>query len=163
MGIKTDMLIRKVGLADYEILIRFLDDNNISEIVRYFHPFPFTSETARNIIYKTKQDKYYVALFDDRIVGLSMLRGWDEGFDIPSFGVLVDRSFHNQGIGMKLTQFSLTEAKNLGCKKIRLSVYASNVNALHIYSSLGFKEKSCTVIIVNGKPDTKIIMVKELE
>jgi len=28
---------------------------------------------------------------------------------------------------------------------------------------LGFKEKSCTVIIVNGKPDTKIIMVKELE
>ena len=35
------------------------------------------------------------------IKALGMLRGWKEGYAIPSFGLLVDRRFAGQGLGGK--------------------------------------------------------------
>jgi ribosomal protein S18 acetylase RimI-like enzyme len=163
-AMKADTVIREVRLEDYKALIRFFEDNNISEIVRYFHPFPFTSESARNIIYKKHQDKYYVALLgDDLIVGLSMLRGWDEGFSIPSFGVMVDYRFHGQGIGQGLLEHALEDARKLGCQRVRLSVYSSNVVALRLYKSIGFYEDARQSVMVAQESDEKIIMIKDLK
>jgi ribosomal protein S18 acetylase RimI-like enzyme len=155
--------IRDVRQDDYEVLDRFLDENNIPEIVRYFHPFPFTSETVQNIIYKAHLDKYYVALIDKRIVGLSMLRGWDEGFSVPSFGIMVDHRFHGQGIGKRLLEYTLEEACKINCQRVRLSVYASNSVAVRLYESLGFHEYTRQDVMVEQEQDVKIIMIKELK
>jgi len=91
-----------------------------------------------------------------------MLRGWDEGYSIPSFGILVDHRFHNCGVGTRMTQFAIAEALGLGCEQVRLSVYASNEVALRLYGSLGFEERARKSVLVMGQPDEKIIMVKDL-
>ena len=92
-----------------------------------------------------------------------MLRGWDEGFQIPSFGIIVDYRYHGLGLGRRMTEFAIEEARRLNCSRVRLSVYESNDRALCLYRSLGFEEISREAVVVHGSPDIKIVMVKGLE
>jgi ribosomal protein S18 acetylase RimI-like enzyme len=39
-----------------------------------------------------------------RIVGYGMLRGWDEGYSVPSLGILVRAEACGQGIGKLLME-----------------------------------------------------------
>lgn len=155
--------IRQVQDTDYEALARFFEENNRPEITRHFHPFPLTSQTAFQIACTSHLDRYYIAIWNEHIVGLCMLRGWDEGFEIPSFGVFVDYRCQGLGMGRQMTEFAIAEARKMGCHTIRLSVYASNTRATRLYESLGFREISREPVLVAEEPDEKIIMIKELK
>lgn len=155
--------IRQVQSKDYEVLARFFEENNRLEITRHFHPFPLTLQTAYQIACNSHLDRYYIAIWNKHIVGLCMFRGWDEGFEIPSFGIFVDYRYHGRGLGRQMTEFAIEEARRLGCHSIRLSVYASNMSAMHLYISLGFNEINREPVFLLEKPDTKISMVKDLK
>ena len=157
-----EISIREIRLSDFERLKGFLERNNTPETIRHFHPFPLTAETARWITTVPRRDRYYLALCRKQVIGLCMLRGWDEGFAVPSFGIVVGREFHSKGIGRIITEYAMKEAKKLCCKQVRLSVYASNISAYNTYISMGFKETNREVVEINGEKDEKIIMDKDL-
>lgn len=92
-----------------------------------------------------------------------MLRGWDEGFEIPSFGIFVDYRHHGLGLGKQMTEFGIDKARKQGCHSIRLSVYESNKRAIRLFKSLGFEQISSQPILVAGEPEVKVIMVKDLK
>ena len=91
---------------------------------------------------------------------MSMLRGFDEGFEVPSFGIFVDHRHHGQGIGRRLTAWTVEEARRRGYPSVRLSVYASNARALGLYRSLGFEEQQRDLVTQAGGEDQKILMTK---
>ncbi len=155
--------IRQVQHTDIEELTHFLEENNRPDTTRQFHPFPLTRETACEIARMGRLDRFYVTISKGTIVGLCMLRGWDAGFDIPSFGILVDHRYHCIGLGRHMTEFAIAEAKRLGCGSVRLTVYASNVRSVRLYLSLGFKEIYREPVIVAAEADTKLIMMKDLK
>ena len=155
--------LRQVRYIDCEDLGRFLEENSRPEVTRHFHPFPLSRQTACLIAHTEHLDKYYIAFKGERIVGLCMLRGWDEGYKIPSFGILVDYRCKALGLGRRMTEFAIAKARELGCPSIRLSVYSSNTYAIGLYRSLGFKEISNEPVKVNGEQDVKIIMIKEFK
>jgi ribosomal-protein-alanine N-acetyltransferase len=158
----AEVSIRAVETRDLECLTSFLEDNNRPQITRGFHPFPLNHETSARIANGPSLDRFFVALLNEQIIGISMLRGWDEGYEIPSFGIMVDYRYQGQGIGRKLTEFAIAEAEHIGCLRVRLSVIASNIAAVHLYTSLGFNETSRERITISGLPDEKIIMFKNL-
>jgi GNAT superfamily N-acetyltransferase len=153
---------REIEAGDHAALATFLVANDVPAVVRTFNPFPMTGETARRIALEPRRDRYYGAFLADSIVALSMLRGWDEGFDVPSFGIIVDHRFHNRGIGAALTDYTVEAARRLNCARVRLSVYASNPAAVHVYASHGFVEHERVPVTLSGVPDEKIVMVKVL-
>ena len=157
------MCFRQVELGDVQELTRFFTNNNTREVVRRFNPFPLTEATAHDICRSDQLDRYFLALVEGNIVGLSMLRGWSEGFDTPSFGILVDRSRTGKGLGRQMTEATLAEAIKAGCGKVRLSVYESNAAAVSLYRSLGFVEVGRQPIDISGERDVKIVMTKALE
>jgi len=154
--------IRQVQPADCEALTLFLQENNRPEIVRHFHPFPLTAATATEIARAGHLDRFYVAILNSQIVGFCMLRGWDQGFDVPSFGVLVDYRHQGLGLGRHMTEFAIDEARKLNCRNVRLSVYASNERAARLYRSLSFRTIHREPSVVTGEADETIVMVKEL-
>jgi ribosomal protein S18 acetylase RimI-like enzyme len=154
--------IKLVDLNDFDSLKDFFLENDKPSITRYFNPFPLTEESAYGITKNKHKDFYYVAYLDNKIVGFTMLRGWEEGYIVPSFGILVHHKFTNLGYGKILTNFTLDQALNLNCKKVRLTVYKSNFVAIHIYRSLGFSEISHEHLNLDGVQEIKIIMEKEL-
>jgi len=108
------------------------------------------------------QDRYYAAFMEEKIVGLVMLRGWDEGYAIPSLGILVDREHQGVGIGNLLMRHAIREARINSVCTIRLSVYGSNHLARKMYENCGFREVSRESLTVSDTPDVKQIMILDL-
>jgi glycosyltransferase involved in cell wall biosynthesis/ribosomal protein S18 acetylase RimI-like enzyme len=155
--------IRPLAAGDARALARFFVRNDVPEVTAGFDPFPLTAESADAIAAATGADRFYGAFLGPRVVGMAMLRGWDEGYDVPSFGVVVDRDFHGEGIGSRLTDAAIAEARRLGCPRVRLSVYGSNRVAHELYERRGFVESERRPVSKDGREDERIVMVKELD
>jgi len=137
---KEDFLIRRLGAGDAAELGLLFERNDRDEVRRFFHPFPMARSSAEQLLHLDRRDLFFGVLEADRIIAFSMLRGWDEGFDIPSFGVLVDFEKRGVGLGRRLTEWTLRWADKSGCPRVRLSIHEENQTAYALYTSLGFKE-----------------------
>ncbi len=107
----------------------------------HFHPHPLTRAEARRIADRVdiRDDVYYVAVDGDRrIVGYGMLRGWDEGYAVPSFGVAVAVDRRGAGIGRQLLRWAIEAARERGAERMILKVHVTNVGARHVYETEGF-------------------------
>lgn len=128
-----------------------------------FDPFPLDREQARRIALEPRRDRYYLAFAEGGPAGMSMLRGFDEGYAVPSFGVFVAPNLHGRGIGRALTSWTVAAARELGCASVRLSVYASNTRAVRLYESLGFVAQDSSEVRRAAGLDRKVVMTLALQ
>jgi ribosomal protein S18 acetylase RimI-like enzyme len=61
------------------------------------------------------------------------------------YNVVVQDSYQGQGIGRRLMQAAIAEARDLGAQSIVLQVYETNLRALRLYTHLGFEEVTAEV------------------
>jgi [ribosomal protein S18]-alanine N-acetyltransferase len=160
--VHSALVLRELGPDDAESLGALFEANDLPAVVDHFDPFPLTRATASELTDPRRRDHFYGAFLEDRLVGFSMLRGWDEGYEVPSFGILVDRGHHGRGIGSRLTDFTIEQARDLGSPRVRLSVYGTNVHAYSMYALKGFAEQSRAPVARRLGPDERIVMVLEL-
>ena len=106
---------------------------------RLFHPHPFTAEKAAELTEHRGEDLYYVATQGDRVLGYAMLRGWDEGYAVPSLGIAIAKSARGGGLARAVMLFLHAAARLRGAPSIRLKVYADNLPARKLYESLGYQ------------------------
>jgi GNAT superfamily N-acetyltransferase len=151
-----------VGPEHAGALAELFERNAVAAVVRGFDPFPLTAETASWIALHRHRDAYYLATCDRRAIGISMLRGFDEGYDIPSFGIFIDHLSHGRGIGRRLTVWTIDRARLQGCRAVRLSVYDDNPVARALYTSLGFVEQERLPARRGDVAVEKIVMRLEL-
>ena len=105
----------------------------------HFHPHPFTDETAKQLAHYRGEDLYYVLVDGGTVLAYGMLRGWDEGYEIPSLGIAVDSHHRGRGFGELLMHFLHSAARMKGAEKIRLKVYKDNLSACDLYRKLGYQ------------------------
>jgi ribosomal-protein-alanine N-acetyltransferase len=160
ISVPPKLAIEPVQARHVQALVELFEGNRISVVSDSFDPFPLTADEAERIALQSRRDAYFVASLQGGLVAMSMLRGFDEGFEVPSFGIFVDHRHHGQGIGRRLTAWTVDEARRRGYPSVRLSVYASNAGALHLYRSLGFEEQQRDPVTRAGVQDEKILMTK---
>ena len=130
--------IKKLGPTDTEALKRFFAIIRAdADSVKKFHPHPLDDKTAEQISMYAGKD-YYAATFEDgEIIAYGMLRGWDEGYEKPSLGVIVKPELRGKGIGTEMIQHLIKIARERKSPAIILKVYKWNP-ARHLYERLGF-------------------------
>jgi sugar phosphate isomerase/epimerase/ribosomal protein S18 acetylase RimI-like enzyme len=133
-----EVFFRRLRIEDAPILGGFFERNNVPAVTSLFSPFPLTSATAESLLNEAEADLFFGLFQGGRIVAFSMLRGMDEGYQIPSFGLFVDHDFQRLGLGRKLLQFTCRYADIKGFDKIRLSVFEDNEGGKKLYGELGF-------------------------
>ena len=105
-----------------------------------FHPHPLTDAYAA---YLTSEymgaDRYFVATSRGVVVGYGMLRGWDEGYAIPSLGIAVHPAWRGRGVARALMTAMHGVARRLRAPSIRLKVSPDNVAAVSLYRDLGYE------------------------
>lgn len=152
---------RALGPSDAEALSRFFERNDRAEITGAFDPFPLTTATAHDLLARARHDRFYGAFTDDgELVAFSMLRGWDEGYEVPSFGIFVDHARHGMGLGAWTLDRTLEAADEIGAPAVRLSVYAGNPVAARLYRSRGFEEVERAVVRRAEGTDERIVMLR---
>jgi RimJ/RimL family protein N-acetyltransferase len=110
------------------------------EYMKYFTPFEFSIDLIKQILSGAVKDKYFGIFVGDKLAGFYMLRGMDDGYKIPAYGVWISSEFSNKGLS-KLTlyhAFSFCRINNI--KKLMLKVHPENLIAKTLYESLGFEK-----------------------
>lgn len=105
---------------------------------RQFHPHPLDRAEAERKVRYAGRDLYYVLMDDTRVIGYGMLRGWDEGYDIPSLGIAVHPAERGKGLSRFIMLFLHAAAKRRGAEKVRLTVDTDHAIALALYRDLGY-------------------------
>jgi glycosyltransferase involved in cell wall biosynthesis/ribosomal protein S18 acetylase RimI-like enzyme len=133
--------LRSLTTGDRSELRSFFVRNDVPAVTTTFDPFALDERSADRILDERREDLFFGAFAaDGRMLALSMLRGWDEGYETPSFGIAVDHELHGQGLGRRMTAWTIDQARARGCAAVRLTVYDDNPAATTLYGSLGFAE-----------------------
>ena len=109
--------------------------------------------SPKKILEKAKKVKYFVAVEKGKIVGFG---GYNEE-KIHTFFVIPER--HGKGIGSKILERVLTEAKKDGIESLKCW---SSFNAENFYASFGFKKIKKLNLKTKNSSISFMEMVKEL-
>jgi ribosomal protein S18 acetylase RimI-like enzyme len=140
MGKKVTVALEIVRLrpGHTDAMARFFLRISNDPASRYFHPHPFTSTEAERVCCLKGRDLYHGLRVDADFVGYGMLRGWDEGYSVPSLGIFVASELRGTGVAKLLMLHLHVAAKLSGASEIRLKVYRENEIALKLYRALGY-------------------------
>lgn len=105
----------------------------------WFRPHPFTAAYLESLCAERVADLHYVLLFDDTALAYGLLRGWDEGFDVPSLGIAVHPEHRGTGLGAVMMHFLHGAARLRGSPRIRLRVNRYNEVAASLYRGMGYR------------------------
>jgi ribosomal protein S18 acetylase RimI-like enzyme len=105
----------------------------------WFHPHPFTDNQASWLAQYAGEDYYAMIVEDDQILAYGMLRGWDEGFSIPSLGIATNPDYRGVGLGRTMMQHLHDVARSRDATEVRLTVDVNNRIAQGLYSSFGYE------------------------
>jgi GNAT superfamily N-acetyltransferase len=127
---------------DTDELSALLLNSNIN-YVKYFHPFDFKKESICKILSNVKYDLFFGVIlnscnFNNKLIGFYMLRGMDEGFSDPMYGVFVDAEYQHKGIARLTISHAECICRLYGYNRILLKVYSENIRARYLYESVGF-------------------------
>jgi len=136
VGPSVTLEVKKVGPDDAEALAGLLARIEST----YFQPHPMTPDEARRISNLRGRDVYLIGTVGNEAVVYGMLRGWDEGFEVPSLGIGVRRDSEHRGFGRAMMEALHTAARAGGSSCVRLRVSPANVRASKLYRALGYRE-----------------------
>lgn len=121
-----------------EGLQQFFQDMKAGGDDVFFSPHPVDADLIRRLAARDGMDMYYLLVEQGRVLGYGLLRGWDDGYQIPSLGLAIHPSARGQGLGTMLMNFLHVLASRRGADKVRLRVRENNEKALSLYKSLGY-------------------------
>jgi ribosomal protein S18 acetylase RimI-like enzyme len=112
----------------------------------YWHPIEIDAAALERMvaIYDLALDASVVALDGDVPVGVAMLAIRDREGWVGGMGVLPDH--RRQGVGARVTERLLDNARARGLSRVRLEVLVQNAPAIKIYRALGFEDVQDVVV-----------------
>ena len=108
----------------------------------FFAPHAVDEAEINTMISRTKEDLYYLVVDNDEILGYGLLRGWDEGYEVPSLGIAINPNARRFGVARFLMEVLQAAARQRGAKKIRLRVRKENRIAINLYQKIGYEFES---------------------
>lgn len=129
--------IRALGAADAPELSAMLRAQR-AEYARFFHPFGFDERAVESVLAKSERDVYSAIYLEGQLVVFFMLRGWDDGFDVPAFGVLVDEKHRGSGLEMLSLDVAKTICRLRGARRIMLKMHPENISTKAVARKIGF-------------------------
>jgi ribosomal protein S18 acetylase RimI-like enzyme len=138
----NQVMIRQISQDDIESLHSCLD--NVARERKYlgFTQAAPIDETRKSFVEDMERGVIrLIALDDSKVVGWCHVRPdrW-EGFTHAGWlGMGVLKEYRHLGIGSALLYQTLAEARNRGLERVELSVFASNLTAIHLYEKFKFE------------------------
>jgi RimJ/RimL family protein N-acetyltransferase len=128
---------RELIRADAPALARLLQSQR-AEYVAWFHPFAFDERTIASHLESAIRDRYWALESEGKLVGFFMLRGFDAGYQRPSYGVFVAEEAAGRGLARASLDYALHWCATCGIETVMLKVAAENDRARAVYESAGF-------------------------
>lgn len=123
----ADFAIRELRVEDAAALAGLLRAQP-PEYARFFYAFGHEEEEVARILGERRGDIYSGIFWRGELAAFFMLRGWDAGYEVPSFGVLVDVRRR----GLAFMRIALDVAKLIcrlrGAPRLMAKIHPDNVS-----------------------------------
>jgi [ribosomal protein S18]-alanine N-acetyltransferase len=136
--------LTRLRASQVEALARMLSAIDRVGESRRFHPHPFARDYLDTLCDDRLQDLYYVLATGNAVIGYGLLRGWDEGYTVPSLGLAIHPEHRRAGHGAVLMHFLHSAARARGANRVRLRVHAGNDTAIRLYRVVGYQFEPAT-------------------
>lgn len=125
----------------HNLNFRLLKKNEINELIdlensQDVHILSFSSIVED--FKKSKTSKYYVATYNEKIIGYINISIVCDVCDI--YSIVVGKTYEQKGVGTYLIEKVIAICQKKDVKKILLEVRKSNTNAISFYKTNGFKK-----------------------
>ena len=156
------LVIRKVKLDDADSISKIRKMDKVIDNI-----MASKSESASSIRFRisaiSKGEVWYVAEIDKSVVGMVAFNQYPypKKNHVGTISIMVDENYHSKGIGKKLMEKVIEIAdENIMIKKLELSVFEKNKNAIKLYEKFGFKIEGKREMSINiqGEYITEIFM-----
>lgn len=107
---------------------------------QYFIPFATDRENLERMLGSANEDRYWGLWFNSQLAGFFMLRGFDEGYRRPSFGVYIGRAHSRKGLSRFALEYCFCWCRMNGIEEMLLKVHPDNRHARKTYENAGFKD-----------------------
>lgn len=104
----------------------------------FFHPHAGDVDALRALAAQPGDDLYFVFVEGDDVRAYGLLRGWNEGYDVPSLGIAVHPQARATGLGRLVMDYLEAMARHRSAPAIRLRVHKGNAHAIGIYERRGY-------------------------
>ena len=159
----TDIQITRISKEHVESFHRCLD--SVASERRYLGLVKAPPlESTRDFVQSNIRNNIpqYVAVEGSKVVGwCDIAPNKGEGFThCGTLGMGVLRDYRGKGIGTRLIEEALYAAKEFGFERVELEVYVSNVSAVKLYETRGFKHEGVKrkARKLDGKYDDILLM-----
>ena len=127
-------------------------ENRLKQLVREVWVNNWGSDlmVTRGKVYRVLDYPGYVAVENDKIIGLIVYRIEDKECEILS----LDSLSENRGIGTRLLEEVIKISRNNGCNRVWLITSNDNTNAMRFYQKRGFEFKE---VYINAIEDARKI------
>lgn len=132
----VECVLLRPGLE--QALACFFDDLAVAGDDAFFHPHENDVASLRAIADQPGKDVHAVFISDGVVVAYGLLRGWNEGYVMPSLGIAVHPGARTVGLGRLMMEYLETMARRRGAPAIRLRVHKSNARAIAMYERRGY-------------------------
>lgn len=127
MSSNKSFIIRPLEPEDAAAVSAFMRSQS-PEYLRFFYAFGTDETSIAEMLAASERDVYSGVFWQGELAGIFFLRGWDDGYEVPSFGVLIAEK-HRGGAFLRLT---LDTAKLIcrlsGTKSLMAKIHPDNVS-----------------------------------
>lgn len=123
----TDLIIRPLQVADAKDVSEMLSAQS-PEYARFFYAFSFDAKEIEKILSGRKRDVYSGMYWQGRLVAVFMLRGWDAGYEVPSFGVLVAENQRGRAFMKIALEMAKLICRLSGAPRLMAKIHPDNVS-----------------------------------
>lgn len=115
-------------------IAKFFDENQ----EEYFIPHELSYEGFVKELLKNYKDYYvFIRSYGD-IIAYGMLRGWTEGWTMPSLGIMVDKNNRKSWVARAMMDHLHMVAASRAARKVRLTVFKYNLPAVNLFKSYDY-------------------------
>lgn len=131
------LTIRSLELSDAPALSAMLCAQ-CAVYAHFFNPFKFDEATITGILRERERDVYMGVFWNGEIIGFFMLRGWDAGYTVPTYGVLIAERYRGYGLAPLSLRMAKIICKTTRAPRLMLKVDSENASAKAVFEKERF-------------------------
>jgi RimJ/RimL family protein N-acetyltransferase len=133
----ANLTFRPLRVEDASALSKWLSAQPPA-YARFFRPFAYDEAAIADALARRGQDVFMGLFWRNGIVGFFMLRGWNEGYEVPAFGILIDEQYRGYGLEMAALDTAKVICRLRNVSRLMIKMHPDNISAKGVARKTGF-------------------------
>lgn len=134
----ADFIVRPLGIEDARALSEMLSAQR-PEYTRFFFAFGFDADEIARVLAGRGRDVYMGLLLRGELAGFFMLRGWDEGYEVPALGTFISEQYRGRGLMQLTVELTKVICRLRGASRVMYKSHPDNAPAKKA-AAMGFTQ-----------------------